>query len=98
MASQAVANAAPAFAKVGFGAAAFASFACEGWWAVTDSNRRHSACKADALPTELTALRLIYLRDAVPRKGKPQAWFLHNSSQKTGRPAPIARDAQRPPV
>src|SRR5271155_2618019 len=25
------------------------------WWAVTDSNRRHSACKADALPTELTA-------------------------------------------
>ena len=26
------------------------------WWAVTDSNRRHSACKADALPTELTAL------------------------------------------
>ncbi len=30
--------------------------ACVGWWAVTDSNRRHSACKADALPTELTAL------------------------------------------
>src|SRR5580693_2643519 len=27
----------------------------EAWWAVTDSNRRHSACKADALPTELTA-------------------------------------------
>ena len=26
-----------------------------GWWAVTVSNRRHSACKADALPTELTA-------------------------------------------
>ena len=32
------------------------------WWAVTDSNRRHSACKADALPTELTApSREIYL-------------------------------------
>ena len=29
--------------------------ASKGWWAVTDSNRRHSACKADALPTELTA-------------------------------------------
>src|SRR5262245_8058612 len=28
----------------------------EGWWAVTDSNRRHPACKAGALPTELTAL------------------------------------------
>src|SRR5262245_8952923 len=27
-----------------------------GWWAVTDSNRRHPACKAGALPTELTAL------------------------------------------
>ena len=26
------------------------------WWVVTDSNRRHSACKADALPTELTTL------------------------------------------
>jgi hypothetical protein len=30
-------------------------FARENWWAVTDSNRRHPACKADALPTELTA-------------------------------------------
>src|SRR5262245_49388659 len=28
-----------------------------GWWAVTDSNRRHPACKAGALPAELTALR-----------------------------------------
>ena len=27
------------------------------WWALTGSNRRHSACKADALPTELSALR-----------------------------------------
>src|SRR5215470_18257614 len=27
----------------------------EGWWAVTDSNRRPSRCKRDALPTELTA-------------------------------------------
>src|ERR1700730_14585509 len=27
------------------------------WWAVTDSNRRHPACKAGALPTELTAVR-----------------------------------------
>src|ERR1700736_5316754 len=25
------------------------------WWAVRGSNSRHSACKADALPTELTA-------------------------------------------
>ena len=26
------------------------------WWALTGSNRRHSACKADALLTELSAL------------------------------------------
>jgi hypothetical protein len=26
------------------------------WWAVTDSNRRPSRCKRDALPAELTAL------------------------------------------
>src|SRR5690606_31559181 len=25
------------------------------WWAMTDSNRRHSRCKRDALPTELIA-------------------------------------------
>ena len=29
---------------------------CPSWWAVTDSNRRHPACKAGALPAELTAL------------------------------------------
>src|SRR5690242_3541471 len=34
----------------------------EGWWAVTDSNRRHPACKAGALPTELTALASPYRR------------------------------------
>ena len=27
----------------------------EGWWAMTGSNRRHSRCKRDALPTELIA-------------------------------------------
>ena len=27
-----------------------------GWWSQTESNRRHSACKADALPTELWPL------------------------------------------
>lgn len=26
-----------------------------GWWAMTGSNRRHAACKAAALPTELIA-------------------------------------------
>ncbi len=32
------------------------------WWVVTGSNRRHSACKADALPTELTT-RTVFLSD-----------------------------------
>lgn len=27
----------------------------EKWWALQGSNLRHSACKADALPTELSA-------------------------------------------
>jgi hypothetical protein len=40
----------------------------ENWWAVTDSNRRHPACKADALPTELTALGAIYRHGTVRRK------------------------------
>jgi len=31
-------RAAPAFAQVGFGAAAFTRFASEGWWARQDSN------------------------------------------------------------
>ena len=55
---------------LGWGAAAFTRFAVgqefmacravareasEGWWAVKVSNLRPSACKADALPAELTA-------------------------------------------
>ncbi len=28
------------------------------WWSQPESNRRHSACKADALPTELWPLRI----------------------------------------
>ena len=46
----------------------------EYWWAVTGSNRRHPACKADALPTELTALRReIYRRLPRSRKGPAPA-------------------------
>jgi hypothetical protein len=37
------------------------------WWAVTDSNRRHPACKAGALPTELTALARRLSRSTVRR-------------------------------
>ena len=32
------------------------SFACSSWWRMTGSNRRPSACKADALPAELIPL------------------------------------------
>jgi hypothetical protein len=31
----------------------------ERWWAMTGSNRRHSRCKRDALPTELIARAII---------------------------------------
>ncbi len=34
------------------------------WWALTGSNRRHSACKADALPTELSALQKRFIKVA----------------------------------
>jgi hypothetical protein len=42
----------------------FALRASTGWWAVTDSNRRHPACKAGALPTELTALATSFIAAA----------------------------------
>src|SRR6185312_7494416 len=40
------------------GAQILRSAQCEaGWWAMTDSNRRHPRCKRGALPTELIAPR-----------------------------------------
>ena len=33
------------------------------WWVVTDSNRRHSRCKRDALPTELTTRDMAFSGD-----------------------------------
>ena len=39
------------------------------WWAVTDSNRRHPACKAGALPAELTALAQRFSKIRGPGKG-----------------------------
>src|SRR5262245_44762239 len=40
----------------------------ETWWAVTDSNRRHPACKAGALPTELTAHQTAQYRGTAARR------------------------------
>ena len=37
----------------------FISRAYKEWWVMTGSNRRPSACKADALPAELITLRLM---------------------------------------
>src|SRR5258708_5733592 len=42
----------------------------EAWWAMTDSNRRHPACKAGALPAELIALNLTHIA-ACPRNARP---------------------------
>lgn len=41
--------AAPAFAQVGFGAAAFTRFASEGWWARQDSNLQPDRYERSAL-------------------------------------------------
>src|SRR5213079_3030786 len=35
---------------------------CPSWWVLTGSNRRHSPCKGDALPTELSTHVEIRLR------------------------------------
>lgn len=37
------------------------------WWAVRGSNPRHSACKADALPAELTAQGSMLLKESRAR-------------------------------
>ena len=41
------------------------------WWAVTDSNRRHPACKAGALPTELTALPQAFSKKSRAKRATP---------------------------
>ena len=45
----------------------------ETWWVMTESNRRHSACKADALPTELITLNCIW-RGGRGSNPRPSAW------------------------
>src|SRR5690606_4692563 len=42
-----------------------------GWWSLPDSNRRHFACKANALPTELRPLD--NQRRATPTAGQAHA-------------------------
>ena len=43
------------------------------WWVLTGSNRRHSACKADALPTELSTRRKTATVQKLRVFSKPQA-------------------------
>src|SRR5205823_4343402 len=38
---------------------------CPCWWVLTGSNRRHSPCKGDALPTELSTLCKIRLHGPI---------------------------------
>src|SRR3954454_9767077 len=42
-----------------------------GWWAVTESNRRHPACKAGALPAELTAHAALSRRPGIIASALP---------------------------
>ena len=55
------------------------------WWAVTDSNRRHSACKADALPTELTARRHDLSPGSHTAQGRPAMRNCHTTNESRGR-------------
>ena len=58
------------------------------WWVVTVSNCRHSACKADALPTELTThiwseWKDSNLRSPAPKAGGLNQTFLHSERKTT---------------
>jgi hypothetical protein len=55
VACRAVARVQPAFAQLGFGAAAFTRFASEGWWARQDSNLQPDRYERPALTIELQA-------------------------------------------
>lgn len=53
------------------------------WWALTGSNRRHSACKADALPTELSALNVFIVCEVHYRESlQPVKRFCHSFPKK----------------
>ena len=63
----------------------------QNWWAVTGSNRRHPACKAGALPAELTANRTGFYRPGALSRRKqkipdnanaPAAWPARASASK----------------
>ena len=41
------------------------------WWALTGSNRRPSACKADALPAELSALSMCIVLLVIHKESDP---------------------------
>ncbi len=70
------------------------------WWAMTGSNRRHSRCKRDALPTELIArnrvralsrlLRAPSIRDGVRRLTAPRAAQPRNIAACPPAPCPTA--------
>src|SRR5690242_19919231 len=66
----------------------------EAWWAVKDSNLRHPACKADALPTELTAHPgHHYRRDVSPPRGYAQARCHIVVAARSHRPAIVSAQA-----
>ncbi len=67
----------PAFARVGFGAAAFSRFASEGWWACLDSNQEPDRYERPALTIELQAPPRAAARDGRQRcrhrlQGRPR--------------------------
>ena len=54
----------------------------EAWWSRTESNRRHPACKAGALPTELRPLFRRWPRQAKLPKGSEDWWARVDSNYR----------------
>jgi hypothetical protein len=69
------------------------------WWAVTDSNRRPSRCKRDALPAELTARDRSFIwrqRKVWSHTGFAASMAVQRSGVSPGPNTPARRGSRRP--
>ena len=64
----------------------YQTFRMKGWWSQTESNRRHPACKAGALPAELWPLTL---RQVALAQGSWGSVRVRGSGWESGRPDKI---------
>ena len=73
----------PAFAPMGFGAAAFTRFASEGWWARQDSNLQPDRYERPALTIELQAPP----RSGRGKRGRQRCWHRLQGRSRSRNPA-----------